>query len=58
MDALKAIESAQLSQDISEFKIGDTVKVHYRIIEGRAERVQIFEGLCIAMRGDGLRKKP
>ena len=39
-----------------EFRIGDTVKVHFKIIEGKTERVQVFEGIVIAMKRDGLRK--
>ena len=36
------------------FKPGDTVRVHYRVIEGNRERIQIFEGLCIARKGGGI----
>src|SRR4028119_1110586 len=36
------------------FKPGDTVKVHYRVVEGNRERVQVFEGLCIARKGGGI----
>lgn len=40
----------------TDFNIGDTVKVHYKIIEGKTERVQVFEGLCIKRNGSGARK--
>jgi large subunit ribosomal protein L19 len=53
MDLIKAVESKQVRDDLEDFKVGDTVRVHYRIIEGRIERIQVFEGLCIAKRGDG-----
>ena len=56
MDILKAIEAEQIKTDISEFRIGDTVRVHYRIIEGKNERIQVYEGLCIAMKRGGIRK--
>ena len=56
MNALKALEAEQMKQDVGEFRIGDTVKVHYKIIEGKTERVQVFEGIVLAMKRDGLRK--
>lgn len=56
MNALKALEAEQIKEKITEFRIGDTVKVHYKIIEGKTERVQVFEGIVIAMKRDGLRK--
>ncbi|HVP18788.1 MAG TPA: 50S ribosomal protein L19 [Spirochaetia bacterium] len=56
MNALKAIEAEQTREKAEEFRIGDTVKVHYKIIEGKTERVQVFEGIVIAMKRDGLRK--
>jgi large subunit ribosomal protein L19 len=56
MDVMKALENEQLKQDVEEFRIGDTVKVHFKIIEGKTERVQVYEGIVIAMKRDGLRK--
>ena len=50
MNEIKAIEAAQMKQDPGNFKIGDTVKVHFKIIEGKNERIQIYEGLVIAMK--------
>jgi large subunit ribosomal protein L19 len=55
MDALKTVESKQLKEDIQVFKPGDTLKVHFKIVEGANERVQVFEGLCISRKNDGLR---
>jgi len=49
MDMIKAIEAEQLKEGTEGFRIGDTVKVHFKIIEGKTERVQIFEGIVIAM---------
>ena len=56
MDAIKAIEAEQLKSNIEEFKIGDTVKVHFKIIEGKTERIQVYEGIVLAIKRDGLRK--
>ena len=43
--AIDAIEKAQIRTDIPAFRVGDTVKVHYKIVEGEKERVQIFQGV-------------
>jgi large subunit ribosomal protein L19 len=56
MDMIKAIEAEQMKEGTEGFRIGDTVKVHFKIIEGKTERVQVFEGIVIAMKRDGLRK--
>jgi large subunit ribosomal protein L19 len=52
MDLIKAIESEQL-REVAEFHIGDTVKVHYRIVEGKTERIQVYEGTVIARNNGG-----
>ena len=54
MDIIKKIEQEQMKQDVAEFNIGDTVKVHTRVVEGGKERVQIFAGIVIARRGSGV----
>jgi large subunit ribosomal protein L19 len=54
MDIIKKIEQEQLKTDVTEFNVGDTIKVHCRVVEGGKERIQIFEGLCIARRGSGV----
>lgn len=56
MDAIKAIETAQMKEGAENFRIGDTVRIHFNIVEGRNERVQVYEGLVIAMKNSGLRK--
>jgi large subunit ribosomal protein L19 len=56
MDKIRAVELEQMKTDAPEFAIGDTVKVHYRIVEGKNERVQVFEGLCIAKKRPGVRR--
>ena len=48
---INKIEREQVNTNISPFNVGDTVKVHCRVIEGGKERIQIFEGICIARRG-------
>ena len=55
MDILRAIESEQIKDNMNHFKAGDTVKVHFTIKEGEKERVQIYEGLVIAFKNNGLR---
>lgn len=54
MDIIKKIEQEQLKQDVAEFNVGDSVKVHTRVVEGGKERVQIFAGVVIAKRGSGV----
>ena len=50
MNEIKAIEASQMKNEIDDFKVGDTVKVHFKIIEGKNERIQVYEGLVIAMK--------
>jgi large subunit ribosomal protein L19 len=50
MNEIRAIDAAQMKSDPGNFKVGDTVKVHFKIIEGKTERIQIYEGLVIAMK--------
>jgi large subunit ribosomal protein L19 len=50
MNEIRAIEASQMKNELENFKAGDTVKVHFRIIEGKNERIQIFEGLVIAIK--------
>jgi large subunit ribosomal protein L19 len=54
MDKLEAITAAQLKTDIPDFRPGDTVKVHVKVVEGARTRVQVFEGICIARKGNGI----
>ena len=48
MNEIKAIEASQMKGEVGNFKVGDTVKVHFKIVEGKTERIQIYEGLVIA----------
>lgn len=56
MNIIDEIEKEQLRTDLTEFSVGDTVKVYFKIVEGSRERVQIFEGIAIARKGKGLRE--
>jgi len=57
MDALiRAIEGDQIRKDIPEFRPGDTVRVHVRVVEGGKERTQIFEGVVMKIKGSGMGK--
>ena len=53
---IQEIEKEQLKAEKPEFGIGDTVKVHVRVIEGGKERIQVFEGVVIAKRHDAARE--
>lgn len=55
MDLIRALEIKQVIE-VPSFKAGDTIRVHYKIIEGKSERIQVFEGICITFKGSGLRK--
>ena len=52
---IQALEAAQLRTDIPEFRVGDTVRVHYKIVEGDKERIQVFQGLVIKQHRAGAR---
>jgi large subunit ribosomal protein L19 len=54
MDPIQSVLTEQLRTDIPEFLPGDDLAVHYRVIEGDKERIQIFRGLCVQRRGSGL----
>jgi large subunit ribosomal protein L19 len=54
MDLINTITANQLKTDLPEFKAGDTLRVHTRVIEGEKERIQIFEGVCIKRKGGGV----
>jgi large subunit ribosomal protein L19 len=56
MDAIKAVETPQVKDNAEEFRIGDTIRVHFNIVEGKNERIQIYEGLVIALKNGGIRR--
>ena len=53
-DLIRELEQEHFRDDIPEFAPGDTVRVNYRVREGQKERIQAFEGVCIARRGSGI----
>lgn len=55
-EIIKNIEAAQMKDTVSEFKVGDTVKVHGKVKEGNRERIQIFEGVVIKRQGGSNRE--
>ena len=55
-ELIKAIEAAQVKPDVPNFGPGDTVRVHVKIVEGKRERIQVFEGLVIKRQGGGIRE--
>ena len=56
MHALQQLEQEQIKQESPALRSGDTVRVHVRIVEGSRERVQVFEGIVIAISGSGARR--
>ena len=56
MQTLDAVDAASLRTDIPDFRSGDTLKVHVRVIEGTRSRVQVFQGVVIRRQGDGVRE--
>jgi large subunit ribosomal protein L19 len=53
---IESIEQRQLRKDVPRFKAGDTVRVHFQVIEGQRRRVQVFEGIVIKRQGSGARE--
>src|SRR5699024_10165227 len=56
MHILDMVDAAQLRDDIPEFRAGDTVDVHLKVIEGSKSRVQVFRGVVIKRQGSGIRE--
>ena len=54
MNIIDEITSKQLNPNVPEFRVGDTLKVDVKIIEGNKERIQVFEGICIGRKGSGI----
>jgi large subunit ribosomal protein L19 len=53
---IASLERAQMRDDIPQFKAGDTVRVHFKVIEGQRHRIQVFEGIVIKRQGAGARE--
>jgi large subunit ribosomal protein L19 len=56
MDTIRAIEQQQIRDDLPDFQVGDNVKVHYRVVEGTRERIQVFQGVVISRHGSSNRE--
>jgi len=56
MGAVEEFERGQLREDVPDFKSGDTLRVHFKVVEGSRERVQVFQGFCIRKQGQGSRE--
>jgi large subunit ribosomal protein L19 len=56
MHTLDSVDAASLRPDIPEFRPGDTLKVHVRVVEGNRSRIQVFQGVVIRRQGSGVRE--
>ena len=56
MNILDAVDAVSLRKDIPQFRAGDELKVHVRVIEGNKSRLQVFQGIVIRRQGDGVRE--
>lgn len=56
MNLTDIVEKPQMRDDVPDFAPGDTVKVHVKVVEGNRERVQVFQGVVIARKGEGARE--
>ena len=53
---IESLEQRNLRTDLPQFKAGDTVRVHFKVIEGARQRIQVFEGIVIKRQGSGFRE--
>ena len=53
---IERLERAQMRDDLPQFKAGDTVRVHFKVIEGQRQRIQVFEGIVLKKQGAGARE--
>ena len=53
-DLIMKIEAQQKAENHPQFRVGDTVKVHFKIVEGKTERIQVYEGLVICFKNSGI----
>ena len=56
MNILRTLEQEQFKTDLTDFRVGDTVKVNVKVVEGTRERIQAFEGTVIKIQGSGIRE--
>ena len=55
-EIIRSIESQQIRNDLPKFKVGDTIKVYVKVVEGSRERLQAFEGVCLKRQNGGVRE--
>ena len=55
-NVIDSLERAQLREGLPQFKAGDTVRVHFKVIEGQRQRIQVFEGIVLKRQGAGARE--
>ena len=53
---IESLEQRHMRTDLPQFKAGDTLRVHFKVIEGNRQRIQVFEGICIKRQGSGFRE--
>lgn len=56
MHTLDVVDAAQIRDDVPDFRAGDTLKVHVRVVEGNRSRIQVFQGAVIRRQGSGIRE--
>ena len=56
MDLIKLVEQENLRSDLPKFSVGDTVRVHVKVVEGKRERIQVFEGIVLKRQNGGARE--
>jgi large subunit ribosomal protein L19 len=56
MDLMKTVEQEYLRDDLTDFAVGDTVKVYVKVVEGKRERIQVFEGIVLKRQNGGSRE--
>jgi large subunit ribosomal protein L19 len=56
MQTLDAVDAASLKSDVPDFRPGDTLKVHVKVVEGNRSRIQVFQGVVIRRQGGGVRE--
>ena len=56
MDIIRELEQEQLKSEVTPFKVGDTIRVYAKVVEGSRERLQMFEGVVIKRQGGGIRE--
>jgi large subunit ribosomal protein L19 len=56
MDIIQSLEKGQVKEGITNFRVGDTIRVHAKVVEGDKERIQVYEGVVLGRQGAGVRE--